>query len=402
MLKRIRDFIESFIPEKHRTDAELLRKGRIFVWTYSAGIPLVIVLNLIEILNGHLVPALTGLAFLVCLSGMLLLFKHNVSSILLNNIFMCFVYIAYVQGVFIMGGLGAANISFIVLFPLVSMLVSNKKSGLVWLGVSAVIIIGIYWLEITQYANLLSDPKENQNEMVMGYLICSLFFIFSLLWISESSRIKNLQLLVAEKKRSDELLLNILPGEIAEELKRDGHSNARHFDEVTVLFTDFKGFTSYAEKLSAQELVKEINYCFSNFDRICDKYKIEKIKTIGDAYMAAGGLPVANKTHAEDVVNAAIEICDFMRNKTFEIRIGIHTGNVVAGIVGIKKFQYDIWGDTVNTASRMESSGAVGKVNISESTYELVKDKFNCEYRGEIEAKGKGKIKMYFVYNNEI
>ncbi len=206
-----------------------------------------------------------------------------------------------------------------------------------------------------------------------------------------------------EKKRSDSLLLDILPAEVAEELKVKGYSDAKQFDEVTVLFTDFKGFTTHAENLSAHDLVKEINECFSAFDNILHKHNIEKIKTVGDAYLAASGLPVANPNHAKDTVNAAIEIRNFMLNRrkenpdSFEVRIGIHSGHVVAGIVGVKKFAYDIWGDTVNTAARMEQNSEAGKINISETTYGLVKDKFNCEYRGEIEAKNKGKLKMYFV-----
>ncbi len=209
------------------------------------------------------------------------------------------------------------------------------------------------------------------------------------------------------KKRSDTLLLNILPGKVAEELKRKGYADAKLFNQVTVLFTDFKDFTKVSEKLSPTELVDEINFCYSEFDRIITKYNLEKIKTIGDSYMCAGGLPVANKTHASDAVKAALEIRDFMlrekKNKmsegkpAFEIRIGLHTGPVVAGIVGIKKFSYDIWGDTVNIASRMESSGETGKVNISSSTYEEVKDQFTCFYRGKISAKNKGDFDMYFV-----
>jgi adenylate cyclase len=212
-----------------------------------------------------------------------------------------------------------------------------------------------------------------------------------------------------EKERSEELLLNILPSEVAAELKETGHCRAKTFSMVTVMFTDFKDFTSVSEKVSAELLVDEINYCFSAFDHIVQKYKVEKIKTVGDAYICVSGLPVLNFTHAVDMVIAAIEIRNFINNRKFEkeakgeipfeLRIGIHTGPVVAGIVGVKKFQYDIWGDTVNIASRMESSGEAGYVNISGATYELVKDKFNCTYRGKVQAKHKGEFDMYFVEN---
>ncbi len=212
-----------------------------------------------------------------------------------------------------------------------------------------------------------------------------------------------------EKNVSEKLLLNILPGEIAQELKEKGKTEARDFDMVSILFTDFKEFTEIAEKLTASELVSEINHCFEAFDGIIEKYNIEKIKTIGDAYMAAGGLPVPTNDSVKNTVLAALEMQDFINKRkaemdalgktAFEMRIGIHTGPVVAGIVGVKKFQYDIWGDTVNTASRMESSGEVGKVNISQATFELLKDDpdFTFESRGKIEAKGKGTLEMYFI-----
>lgn len=211
----------------------------------------------------------------------------------------------------------------------------------------------------------------------------------------------------AEKRRSDELLLNILPEEVAEELKATGTAKAKAFTMVTVMLTDFKDFTTISEKISAELLVAEIHYCFSAFDRIIQKYKIEKIKTIGDAYLCASGLPVSNYSHAIEIVRAAVEMRDFMHRRKmekealgempFEIRIGIHTGPVVAGIVGVKKYAYDIWGDTVNLAARMEQNSEAGKINISENTYELVKDRFDCTYRGKIEAKHKGMVNMYFV-----
>jgi class 3 adenylate cyclase len=176
---------------------------------------------------------------------------------------------------------------------------------------------------------------------------------------------------------------------------------------VSVLFTDFKGFTKIAEKLTPAELVEELNTCFLEFDHIIDKHNLEKIKTIGDAYMCAGGIPVANDTNPVDIVHAGLEIKEYMENLKrereeagqdfWELRIGIHTGPVIAGVVGKNKFAYDIWGDAVNTASRMESSGIPGKVNISGSTYELIKDHFNCTHRGKIEAKNKGEIDMYIV-----
>ncbi len=212
-----------------------------------------------------------------------------------------------------------------------------------------------------------------------------------------------------EKDRSNNLLLNILPADIAEELKIYGKAEARDFDMVSILFTDFKGFTEQSAKMSASDLVNEINVCFEAFDGIMDKYGIEKIKTIGDAYMAAGGLPAPTDDSVKNTVLAALGMQAFIIERkaaksakgemAFEMRVGIHTGPVVAGIVGVKKFQYDIWGDTVNTASRIESNGEVGKVNISQATYELLKDdpQFAFESRGKIEAKGKGEMDMYFV-----
>jgi adenylate cyclase len=213
---------------------------------------------------------------------------------------------------------------------------------------------------------------------------------------------KTNRIIQAERDRSKELLLNILPEETAKELETSGQAKTRYYESVTVLFTDFKGFSTIAGKLSPQELVAELNDYFIAFDEIVAKYGLEKIKTIGDAYMCAGGIPVKNHTHAQDAVQAALSMQDFMKKKRgdsegWDLRVGIHTGPVVAGVVGKKKYAYDIWGDTVNIASRMESNGEPGKVNVSSATYNLIRDRYECHHRGKISAKNIGEVDMFFI-----
>lgn len=206
-----------------------------------------------------------------------------------------------------------------------------------------------------------------------------------------------------EKQKTENLLLNILPHEVAEELKENGSSEAKYYDEVSVLFTDFVNFTQSSEKMGAEKMLIELNECFTAFDLIMEKHGLEKIKTIGDAYLAVCGLPLKNECHAYQTALVALDIIDFIEERkktnpnTLDIRIGINSGSLIAGIVGVKKFAYDIWGDTVNTAARMEQNSEKGRINISESTYQLVKEKINCEYRGKIHTKGKGDMDMYFA-----
>jgi class 3 adenylate cyclase/HD superfamily phosphodiesterase/ligand-binding sensor domain-containing protein len=209
--------------------------------------------------------------------------------------------------------------------------------------------------------------------------------------------------LIKEKEKTENLLANILPKKTADELKSKGKVTSSKFKMVTVLFADIEGFTKIAEQMNPDRLIDELDHFYFHFDSVVEKYNIEKIKTIGDAYMAAGGIPVKNRTNPVEVILAAMEMQYFMKSlkdsraDIWDLRIGIHTGSVIAGVVGQKKFSYDIWGDTVNTASRMESSGKIGKINISASTYQLVKQFFNCEFRGKMPVKYKGDIAMYFI-----
>jgi len=261
-------------------------------------------------------------------------------------------------------------------------------AGVIILGLIILVIIIRSWRYARKINRILSDQRnkiQQQKEAIESQY----------------------ELIKIEREKSEKLLLNILPEETAAELKEKGYASPRQYDKVTVLFTDFVGFTMVSEKMTPQELVKELDSCFLEFDKIVDKHNLEKIKTIGDSYMCAGGIPLANDTNPFDIISAALEIREFMDQtridreakgeKYWQLRIGVHTGPVVAGVVGKNKFAYDIWGDTVNTASRMESSGEAGKVNISGSTYEIVRDNFECSYRGKVKAKNKGEIDMYFV-----
>ncbi|MEZ4932758.1 MAG: tetratricopeptide repeat protein [Saprospiraceae bacterium] len=264
-------------------------------------------------------------------------------------------------------------------------------------------------IEILNKENELKESQIKQAKILRNFLLAAaVFLLVTIGGVTYQYQFakKTNKIIIEERNKSDQLLLNILPTETAEELKQYGSVKAKQYDFVSVLFTDFKAFTKHVETITPEELVKSIDYYFKGFDDIFEKYNLEKIKTIGDSYMCAGGLPIANKTNPEDAIKAGLDIIRFVEDlkKTkpagihiFEVRIGISTGPVIAGVVGKTKFQYDIWGDAVNVASRMETSCEVGKVNISEFTYEHVKDKFSFEFRGNIEVKNRGKIKMYYV-----
>ena len=261
----------------------------------------------------------------------------------------------------------------------------------------------------------LTDLQLKRQEFAKKVLVGGLALILliaALIFRNYRIKVKTSRILDRQKGEIEGLLLNILPAEVAKELQVNGHATPRNYESVSVMFTDFKGFTAIAEKMSPQELVEELNTCFITFDNIIGKYNLEKIKTIGDSYMCAGGIPTPDKDHVINMIKASLEIKEYINQNNIKrgqegldpwyLRIGIHVGPLVAGVVGKKKYAYDIWGGTVNIASRMESNGEPGKVNISSAVYDLIKDKYECTYRGKISAKNIGEIDMYFLEGETI
>lgn len=263
-----------------------------------------------------------------------------------------------------------------------------------------------------QKALELQSAQNRRNILlfVLGIVLLATIFIMRGFMLKRRGvrvlKQKNYEIIM-EQQKSDRLLMNILPEKIAYELKEFNKTTPHHHESATIMFTDFKGFTKFSENHSPEELVKLIDYYFKGFDKIVEKYHIEKIKTIGDAYMCVSGIPEQQNNHAANMIRAAFEFRDFVnetarekqkQNLPFlEMRVGIHSGPLVAGVVGHHKFSYDVWGDAVNIAARMEHASEPGKINVSETVYQHVQHDFLFEYRGELEAKNKGKMKMYFV-----
>ncbi|HET7115355.1 MAG TPA: adenylate/guanylate cyclase domain-containing protein [Hanamia sp.] len=267
-------------------------------------------------------------------------------------------------------------------------------------------------IDLLKKDQVLQDLDLKRQRLVKNALLVVLVllsFIAIIIYRNYRNKIKTNKILDSQKVKIENLLLNILPAEVAEELQKNGIATPRYYQMASVLFTDFKGFTKLSENLTPQEVISELDTFFMAFDDIVEKYGLEKIKTIGDSYMCAGGIPTENNSHPLNIVKAGLEMQNFILKRNaqrakmnlpeWNIRVGINTGQLVAGVVGKKKYAYDIWGSTVNVASRMESNGEPGRVNISAATYELIKDKYACTYRGKVFAKNIGEIDMYFVEN---
>jgi adenylate cyclase len=310
----------------------------------------------------------------------------------------CFLFINTLENA---GSQGGAHYYFIPAL-VIAIILSNRISRTV-IAIALFCGAALLLLIIEQvHPDLITAYKNKQEQFID--IAGNLLFVQVFMGILVQVLTQNLN---QERRKSDRLLRSVLPESIAQELKQTDRVQPVDYESASVLFTDFVGFTQIAEGFTPQQLIEELDSCFSQFDLIAKKYKLEKIKTIGDAYMAVGGVPLTNRTHAVDCVLAALEIeqvVSRLREQEmaesrpyWQIRIGIHSGDLVAGVVGSEKFSYDVWGDTVNTASRLESSGVAGRINISGATYELVKYFFDCEFRGKVAAKNKGEIDMYFV-----
>lgn len=373
--------------------------------------------NTVTLLNG--VANVTGSFFPLIFGGNKFLFIWQFT---IGLVFLVFYYISRQRGIFqplyfpfvltilvflfvdslyTNGSQGRAHYYFIPALVIAVILSDSVRKTAIVIALFCVAALSILVLE--KFFPSIFTHYLTENERFFDITGNFLFVqIFTALMVMVLSRNLN-----QERKKSDRLLHSILPDSIAEELKMNEQVQPVDYKSASVLFTDFVGFTQLAESFTPQQLIEELNHCFSRFDEIAERHKIEKIKTIGDAYMAVGGLPKPNRTHAIDCILAALEIEHFINEMMIErvekgspfwqIRIGINSGDLVAGVIGLEKFAYDVWGDTVNTASRLESSGEAGRINISKSTFELVKDFFDFEYRGLVSAKNKGEIEMYFV-----
>lgn len=308
----------------------------------------------------------------------------------------------------------ATDPQLMVLMPVMALLFLNFRWAVFWfvMAIVTVAVFGVLQLYGVDFSiDMNYKYIQLQNLLaVIGHIVL-LAMVINIFEKQKNHAMTTLEqknkIIQEEKQRSEELLLNILPADVMLELKKTGRTTARNYDLATVMFVDFKDFTLISNNLTPEELVTAIDHYFETFDNIISNHDIEKIKTVGDAYLCAGGLPIPNTKNPVEMVDVAFKFVhaveELKKERTvenkisFDIRVGIHSGPLIAGVVGIKKFAYDIWGDAVNTAARMQQNGCEGKINVSGTTYELIKHRFHCTHRGRIEAKNKGLVDMYFV-----
>ena len=411
--KQILDF---FIPEIHYSDEWTYRKHRVFVGVCLTSALYALIFAPLAIIEEYPGPLPVIFIFAAINIGLAFLVKQEVSLKILANIYIAVLALAESRIMYFSGAVyqTATDPQILALLPMMALLFLDFRHAIFWffIGVGIIITFGILETNGVDFP-IVMNPKYIAFQTIAaaaGHLLL-IFMVINIFEGQKNAAFKRLseknKIIEEEKKRSDELLLNILPAEVMEELKATGKTHAKNYDLATVLFADFADFTGITEEMPPEELVSSIDEYFQMMDHIVTKHKVEKIKTVGDAYICAAGLGEGSNNNPVIMVDVALEIVAatkamnkerYAQNKTiFTMRIGIHSGPLVAGVVGIKKFAYDIWGDTVNTAARMQQNGEPGKINISGTTRELIKHRFNCEYRGRMDAKHKGLIDMYFV-----
>jgi len=407
MNKAFRKIYALTLPALPESDVDLLRKHKLFIntclFTSIFGAGYGVMSYFIGFSTGVWTMAVSVAFFVLCIC-LLRFINIKVLGFLLG------IYIVWINGVLVYysGGLYTSPVSpWVTLSAPIVLLLTDRKTSYTVLAICLAIVISYFFVINSGYVFPFTYDEEKYQlpflTLSLGGLVVIFFLIANTFESLKQQALNSLMAkqveLEAEQKRSQDLLLNMLPADIAEELKATGGAIAKQYKNVSVLFTDFVNFTGISENLTPRELVEEIHQNFTAFDAIMEKHGIEKIKTIGDAYLAVCGLPNEVADHAQRISKAAIEIQEFIitNGGKFQVRIGIHSGPVVAGIVGVKKFAYDIWGDTVNMANRIESNSEPGKINISQATFDLVQNDFECEYRGKITAKNKGEVDMYFM-----
>ena len=289
-----------------------------------------------------------------------------------------------------------------VICPLVALIFERPSIALRWLAAYLILIVISGFLEFHPLANAPLSPVLRTIFFVMNIgTVSAIAVVLLAYFVSQKNQL--FMLLQNEQAKSENLLLNILPKEIAAILKNESRTIADHYTDASVLFADMVGFTPLSAKLPPVEMVELLNEVFSYFDSLVDKYNVEKIRTIGDSYMVASGVPRGRPDHAQALVHMALEMRDYIATHTFchnqrvNFRIGINSGSMIAGVIGRRKFVYDVWGDAVNIASRMESHGLGGAVQITQATYDLIQNEFVCEPRGTVNVKGKGEMEVWLV-----
>ena len=419
LINRYRTHLKNIATSKQDAPEIVIQKMSIVIISIATCVAAVVWFSLYYYYYGLCVATFGPVVYFLVIGPSLVIYFFFKKQQLLVNVQLACIFILPIFMEWANGGFqSGVVINWSLLAPIGALMYKNVREAAFWMILLVIAVICTIIFNSYFYLNYHHISEIGQSMFYgMDIIGPSIIIYFSMQFyvrsvIRDGRLLQENNLLLSntlgelkiEKQKSDDLLLNILPEEVADELKAKGTTTARSFDNVTVIFTDFVNFTLAGERMTPQGLVDELDMCFKRFDEVMGKYGIEKIKTVGDAYLAVAGLPSKDTNHAENAIRAAIEIIDFMNKrytmigeKTFKMRIGIHSGSVVAGIVGIKKFAYDIWGDTVNTAARMEQNCEPGRINISQTTYELSKDIFSFTYRGEIEAKNKGPMKMYFV-----